>query len=542
MKWVGCGLCLALLACAPLFAATPGANGRVAFQTDRDGAFQIGLVNPDGSAFRELTSRPWIATAPAWSPDGLRLAFVATDGTRDHLFVLDYLEGQAAEIFSKDGVALGHPAWSADGKKIAFEGVVSPATAADLWVVPSDGSAAPTPLTSTSDLDEREPAFSPDGTKLAYAANKNGDYDIFVAHADGTSPVALTTTADVDERSPDWSPDGAFIAVSRHAGSAPTVIEVLDAAGKIAPQTVSPDGVDAIQPAFSPDGKKIVFAGLVDTNRDLWTVDFPGGANLFRVTANPATDAKPSWQPVVAGTAKPPVANAGPDAKVECSSFDGGVVHLDGSASTADTSAGPNAIALWEWYLGYGTADESLLGVGKTLDVTLPLGSYEITLLVTDSFGQTATDQVTVVVQDTTPPFISVEVSPDTIWPPNHKMVPVHASVVARDLCGPVTVTLVSVVNSEADNGPGDGNTTGDVQGAAVGTADFDYLVRSERSGSGNGRTYTATYKAVDPSGNAATASAATFVPHDQGQAGGKDAPRKGAKDRAATAGRGKNR
>ncbi len=72
-------------------------------------------------------------------------------------------------------------------------------------------------------------------------------------------------------------------------------------------------------------------------------------------------------------------------------------------------------------------------------------------------------------------------------------------------------------MSSEPDNstGKGDGNTTNDIQGAEVGTEDYDISLRAERKGSGSGRIYTVTFEATDDSGNRVTASSNVLVPHD---------------------------
>jgi hypothetical protein len=208
----------------------------------------------------------------------------------------------------------------------------------------------------------------------------------------------------------------------------------------------------------------------------------------------------------------PPVANAGPDQTVECTGNAQAAVHLDGSASTD-----PNGdITLFEWFEHFGLADQVLLGTGSTLTVSLPVGVHTITLRVTDATAKTSTDEVVVQVVDTIPPTVDAHASPSTLWPPNHKLVNVHANVRVED-CGPVTVSLVSVTSSEPDNGNGDGNTVGDVQGADLGTADFDFQLRAERSGGGPGRVYTVVYKVVDSAGLESTATTFVKVPHDQG-------------------------
>lgn len=128
-----------------------------------------------------------------------------------------------------------------------------------------------------------------------------------------------------------------------------------------------------------------------------------------------------------------------------------------------------------------------------------------------------ATDSAGVEVLDITPPEISVSVDPTTLFPPNHKMVDIVATVEVTDECDPnPSVVLVSVTSNEPDNGTGDGNTVNDIQDAAAGTDDREFRLRAERSGKGSGRIYTIVYRAEDASGNTATASATVAVPRSK--------------------------
>ena len=154
---------------------------------------------------------------------------------------------------------------------------------------------------------------------------------------------------------------------------------------------------------------------------------------------------------------------------------------------------------------------------GQTADVVLPLGQHVITLRVTDATGKSSTDSVSVTVVDTRPPVVTVSVTPSSLWPPNHRMVSVHANVRVQEGQS-FKVRLESVQSDEPDNGLGDGDTAGDIQGADLGTADFDFELRAERSGRGNGRCYTITYRVVDASGRETPAKARLFVRHDQGK------------------------
>lgn len=208
----------------------------------------------------------------------------------------------------------------------------------------------------------------------------------------------------------------------------------------------------------------------------------------------------------------PPIANAGPDQRVECSSQRGTPVTLDGSASRAPS--GGELVYVWTGPFPEGGGKVS--GVRPT--VTLPLGASTITLRVNDGIVDSYPDQVAVNVVDTIPPQISVSLTPKSLWPPDHKMQDVRAAVTATDICTPPVVALASVTSSEPDDAPGggDGETKNDVQGATTGTADFLFSVRAERAGSGPGRTYTALYTATDSSGNQAQSQDQVKIPHSQ--------------------------
>jgi hypothetical protein len=101
------------------------------------------------------------------------------------------------------------------------------------------------------------------------------------------------------------------------------------------------------------------------------------------------------------------------------------------------------------------------------------------------------------------------------LWPPNHEMVPVTLDVVAEHPQGTPQVTLISVASSEPDDGAGDGQTVSDIQGAALGLADFELDLRAERSRNGNGRVYTITYLATYGSATHSV-SATVSVPLEQ--------------------------
>jgi phosphodiesterase/alkaline phosphatase D-like protein len=116
------------------------------------------------------------------------------------------------------------------------------------------------------------------------------------------------------------------------------------------------------------------------------------------------------------------------------------------------------------------------------------------------SFGIDADDQ---------PPAIQgVVATPNVLWPPNNKMVPVKVLVAATDNCGIASARIVSVTSNEADGASPEWQITGDLT----------LQLRAQRNGQGSGRTYTITIEVKDLSDNTTRQSVNVVVPHSQGQ------------------------
>jgi hypothetical protein len=117
---------------------------------------------------------------------------------------------------------------------------------------------------------------------------------------------------------------------------------------------------------------------------------------------------------------------------------------------------------------------------------------------------------------DHTPPTVACSISPELLWPPNHKLHKVTAAVSASDDSGSVAVTLVAVTSSQTDASLDADDASADMQEWAVGTDDRSGLLRAERVN--ESRVYTLTYRAEDPAGNTATCAVAVTVPKSQGR------------------------
>jgi hypothetical protein len=170
------------------------------------------------------------------------ISLISADGSNFTRLIDD--GGQGWEYMS--------PAWSPDGSKIAFGSGRDGSW--DIYVMNDDGSGL-TRLTSEVARDE-QPAWSPDGTRIAFTSNRDGDFEIHVMNADGSGVVQLTDHP-AQDGSPAWSPDGTRIAFTSHRdGNSELYVMNADGTNTVR-LTNFPD--DAIHPEWSPDGRKILF-------------------------------------------------------------------------------------------------------------------------------------------------------------------------------------------------------------------------------------------------------------------------------------------
>jgi hypothetical protein len=149
------------------------------------------------------------------------------------------------------------------------------------------------------------------------------------------------------------------------------------------------------------------------------------------------------------------------------------------------------------------------------------IGPTTVTFTATDYCGNSSSCTAVVTVVDTTPPEIEVTLNRYVLWPANHKLVEIEASVIVTDVCDPdASFVLTSITSDEPDDGLGDGDAKNDIQEAEFGTADTKFKLRAERAGTGDGRTYTIVYTAYDSCNttpnNITTMTVYVFVPHSR--------------------------
>ncbi|CAN5323419.1 hypothetical protein BH20ACT24_BH20ACT24_16080 [soil metagenome] len=151
------------------------------------------------------------------------------------------------------------------------------------------------PITSNTQNDF-DPAWSPDGRKVAFSSSSATDVDIHVIRSDGSGEKNLTNNPNGADRWAAWSPDGSQIAFAVQTFDGTSSIWVMDADGSNATQLTDATSANA-HPAWAPDGSKIVFDSDRDGNLELYTMN-PDGSNETRLTNTPLThEENPNWSP-----------------------------------------------------------------------------------------------------------------------------------------------------------------------------------------------------------------------------------------------------
>jgi hypothetical protein len=271
--------------------------------------------------------------------------------------------------------------------------------------------------------------------------------------------------------------------------------------------------ISATNPA---EGGSIVGSVLLTTNEsadllsgfyyiNVHTVTNPGGeirGQLIPTDVLPTLDCPASTNAECAGPAGTPV------------TLTAGVSDADGDALTVVWTA--NGVAIQTNTIAAGTSSNA---TSVALSGLFQFGTNIVTVSVSDGSGPAVSCTATVAVVDTTPPVITqASVTPNVLWPPNHKMIPVLLSVNATDICGSVAAKIKSIHSSQSANGKGSGHTSNDWKI----TGDLSALLRAERSGRDkNGRIYTITVEATDAAGNTTDTNLLVTVPHDQRASGG---------------------
>ena len=272
-------LLLAVVVLPLVLACGEGERSRIAFHSTRDGGLNVYAMNADGSGVKRLTNNSALGSHPSWSPDGRLIAFVSPHD--------DPTNPQDERHFG-----LNISVMNADG--------LAQTRLTDNWA---------------RDID---PSWSPDGKRIAFASDRDGNWQIYVMNVDGTGPIRLSDDPAVEEYAhgsldgrrdtgvprltdgpagndnPSWSPDGRRIVFVSYRDEGSEVY-VMNADGS--DQTrLTDNSAREMRPVWSPDGRRIAFNSDRDGNWEVYVMN-ADGSDQTRLTDNPAWDISPIWSP-----------------------------------------------------------------------------------------------------------------------------------------------------------------------------------------------------------------------------------------------------
>ena len=278
---------------------------RIAFATNRDGNWEIYVMNADGSDPHNVTNNPAIDSHPSWSPNGSKIAFQSERDGNLEIYAMNS-DGSEQVRLTNDRGTDHSPAWSPDGTKIAF--ISDRRGRHSVWTMNAEDGSEPEDVTG-SYVNSRWPTWGPRSRTLGYETGS----DVRIMRIDD---VQLNEKI-VDKGNffngffvgwLDWSPDGKRLAMISNHQERTEFTRLLYTSQldgfRFRRLFDNPSGLRYERPSWAPDSNMIVYSveDAESGDLDIQVVDFTNPNNVWQLTNDsdsdsPANDTLPDWEP-----------------------------------------------------------------------------------------------------------------------------------------------------------------------------------------------------------------------------------------------------
>jgi Tol biopolymer transport system component len=272
--------------------------GSIVFQMNEDGNSDLYILDVSTDAPVKLTNNTSEDISPAYIAAREKIGFVSdSNGTGLNIYEMS-LDGQVSGALLKKNMILDYPFWSPDGNRIVVSmcedyEMSDEQCLYDLFIL-DPASQSTKKISNTPEASEWVPAWSPDGSRIAFASDRDGDSEVYVIGVSGSGLVQLTRNEGYDGR-PRWSPDGSQIAFETDR-EGDWDIFIMNADGSD-PQPVTANAKPSDwQHSWSPDGKWLVYISDSSGASDLYIIR-PDGTDPRRLTNNSGAEVSPVWIP-----------------------------------------------------------------------------------------------------------------------------------------------------------------------------------------------------------------------------------------------------